>query len=391
MNTVNWQARPSRHLLLLILVTAGMIFLYGQIPYTTEPYARWDLYHYRQITAAAPQITNSVQQPFAYRLLGPYLAGLLPLPDATAYYLLTVTAALLLVVLTYFFLLAWPLTPPAALLATLLFVFNKHLFGFNVWDFFALNDVLSLIFLVILLWALMHQRWPLFALILALGAATRETALIMLPVALAYLIERRLLGQHARALLLAALPGIVVFGALRLLVGHTGGLNLLEQLARSAPKLLAPETWFRLLLNSFLPVSLLPLVFWRHTLAFFRGHRYLLVYLALILVSAFFGYDNERLMAPAFIVFYPLIAAIVESQRLTTPRGLPWLLVGAGFAASFQHLIGRYPLPAPWLTYALSLGATLCATLACILAARTRRSPTLTPATLATHSSFWVI
>jgi len=210
-------------------------------------------------------------------------------------------------------------------------------------------------------------------------------------VALAYLIERRLLGQHARALLLAALPGIVVFGALRLLVGHTGGLNLLEQLARSAPKLLAPETWFRLLLNSFLPVSLLPLVFWRNTLAFFRGQRYLLVYLALILVSAFFGYDNERLMAPAFIVFYPLIAAIVESQRLTTPRGLPWLLVGAGFAASFQHLIGRYPLPAPWLTYALSLGATLCATLACILAARTRRSPTLTPATLATHSSFWVI
>lgn len=53
MNTVNRQARPLRHLLLLILVTAGMIFLYGQIPYTTEPYARWDLYHYRQITAAA--------------------------------------------------------------------------------------------------------------------------------------------------------------------------------------------------------------------------------------------------------------------------------------------------------------------------------------------------
>ena len=239
MNTVNWQAPVFRHLLLLILVTIGMIFLYGQIPYTTEPYARWDLYHYRQITAAAPQITGGVQQPFAYRLLGPYLAGLLPLPDATAYYLLTVTAALLLVILTYFFLLAWPLTPPTALLATLLFVFNKHRFGFNVWNFFALNDVLSLIFLVILLWALMRQRWLLFALILTLGATTRETVLVMLPVALASVIERRLLGQHARALLLAALPGLVAFGALRLLIGHTGGQNLVEQLARSAPKLLS--------------------------------------------------------------------------------------------------------------------------------------------------------
>ena len=95
-------------------------------------------------------------------------------------------------------------------------------------------------------------------------------------------------------------------------------------------------------------------------------------------------------MAPAFIVFYLLIATIIESQ-LSASRGLRWLLVGAGFAASFQHLIGRYPLPAPWLTTTLSLGATLCATLACLLVARTRRPPTLTPAALAIHSSFWVI
>lgn len=382
MKRVNRQLRSFRYLLLLLLVTAGMIFLYGQIPYGREPYASWDLYHYRQISAAAPAITDAVQQPFAFRLLGPYLAGLLPLPDAAAYYLLTVTAALALVGLTYFFLLAWPLTPPVALLATLLFVFNKHLFGFNVWDFFALNDLLSLICLVVLLWALTRLRWPLFALIFALAAAGRETVLIMLPVTLAFLIERRLLAAHGRAALLAMLPGLAVFLALRLLVGHTGGLDLPAQLARAAPKLLLPETWLRLLGNAFLPVSLLPLVFWRSTLAFFRGQRYLLLYLALILVSTFFGFDNERLMAPAFIVVYLLIAVLIETH-LAAPVGLRWLLAGAGFAASFQHLIGRFPLPSPWLTYALSLGAMLCVTLAALWTLR--RSPHLTPATLALH------
>ncbi len=386
MNIIKGQTRSLRYLPLLALITSGMIFLYGQIAYTTEPFAHWDLYHYRQITAAAPQLTAAVQQPFAYRLLGPYLAGLLPLPDATAYDLLTVTAALILAILTYFFLLAWPLSPETALLATLLFVFNKHLFGFNVWNFFQLNDVLALIFLLSLLWALPRQRWGLFALALTLGAVTRETALLMLPVALVFLFERRLLAQHGRALLLAALPGLLAFGLIRLFVSHTGGLTLLEQLARSAPKLLFPETWLRLLVNAFLPVALLPLVFMRHTLAFFRGQRYLLVYLALVLLSAFFGYDNERLMAPAFVVFYLLIATLIESQ-LRQPRGLRWLLAGAGLVASFQHLIGRYPLPSPWLTYALSLGATLCVTLACVLVVRARRPATLPPVTLVLDSN----
>lgn len=383
MKPVIWRAQASRFLLLLLLVTAGMIFLYGQIAYDRQPYASWDLYHYRQISAAAPAITAAVQPPFAFRLLGPYLAGLLPLPDVTAFYLLTIATALALVALTYGFLLAWSLTPPVALLATLLFVFNKHLFGFNVWDFFALNDLLTLSALVGLLWTLQRQRWPLFALILALAAASRETVLIMLPVTLAFLVERRLLASHGRAAFLALLPGLAVFLALRLFVGHTGGLDLPAQLARAAPKLLLLETWLRLLGNAFLPLSLLPLIFWRSTLAFFRGQRYLLLYLALVLISAFFGVDNERLMAPAFIVFYLLIAVLIETH-LVAPVGLRWLLAGAGFAASFQHLIGRFPLPSPWLTYALSLGATLCVTLAALWTLR--RSPPLTPAALALHA-----
>lgn len=386
MNDTNRQTRSWRPLAALLLATGGLIFLYGQIEYLVEPYASWDLYHYRQITAAAPQLTGAVQQPFAFRLLGPYLAGLLPLPDAAAYGLLTVVAALALAGLTYRFFLASNLTPTAAALAVFLFVCNKHLFGFLVWDFFALNDTLTLIFLVILLWALQQQRWPLFALAFALSLAARETALILLPTALVFLLERpapqpapgRLFAMHGRALVLAALPGLLIFGLIRLFVEHTGGLGLFEQLARTAPKLLLPETWLRLLINAFLPVSFLPLIYWRQVIAFLHSRRYLLVYLALVLASAAFGYDNERLMAPAAPVFYLIIGLILD-HALAQQRQQRWLFAVAGIAASFQHLIGRFPLPSSAWTMILSLGATLFVTL---LALRSQRS---SPARLLLH------
>ena len=179
-----------RNIALLILLTAVMIFLYGQIGYTRPPYSRWDLANYRMMAEAAPQLAEKIPQPFAYRLLGPYLAGLLPLPEPLAFQLLTILSALALVTLFYWFLIDRKIPPLAALIAASVFVMNRALFGVSTWDFFQLNDVLVLIFMLILFLAMYRGRWLLFGIIFFLGVATRETTLILAPVVLVYLWKR---------------------------------------------------------------------------------------------------------------------------------------------------------------------------------------------------------
>ena len=345
-------------LTIVIAVAVGMIYLYGQIDYTVEPYAQSDLYHYRMMAAAAPRLAPAVQQPYAFRLLGPYLAGLLAGPEVWGFRVLTVLAATALGILYYLFLDRRGVGPPVAVITTVLLLSNKHLFGYNVWNYFQINDLLSLVYLVILWWALLETRWIVFAVTLVVGALTRETALLMIPVALVYLCERQRLAHEWRRFVLAILPGLACFVLLHLIIHPVGGQDMFSHLLRTAPKVTEPATWFRLLVNAFIPVSLLPLIFWRHTLAFLRQNVAMLVFLLLVLASSFFGTDNERLMAPAAVIFYLLIATIIERYLYPNRLAIAVLLVG-GFLASWQHFMGRYPLPNRELTLVLSLGALL--------------------------------
>ncbi len=367
---------------LLLLIAAPLIFLYGQIDYTDPFYATTDLYHYRLMAQAAPALPTGIQQPYTYRLLGPYLAGLLPLPDPAAFHLLTILVALALPLAFYGFLRSHALLPSLAAFTTLLFLLNRHLFGFIVWDYFQIDDALSLLFLVLLLWMLRGDRpmlWAIFGIVLALGALTRETTILAIPVAFAYLIERRQLAARSNYLIAAILPALVLFFGLRLLIQPSGGPTLVEAFLHSAPKILDSSTLFRLLINPFIPLVFLPFIFFRTTLRFFRNHLYLFVYLVLVFASTLFGSNNERLMAPAFIIFYLLIAIILQERFLSKrnrsqPLFLALLLVCA-LLASLNHQWARYPLPSRNLTIFFSLGSLLVvSTSALLLIVSDRRS-----------------
>lgn len=350
------------HLLVIGAVTALMIYLYGQIDYTVEPYSQSDLYHYRIMAAAAPHLAPAVQQPYAFRVLGPYVAGLLAGSDAWGFRVLSILAGMTTGILYALFLGSRGIGPPVTVITTLLLLFNKHLFGYDLWNYFQINDLLSLVYLIILWWALLDTRWVVFGATLVVGALTRETALLMIPVALVYLVERHQLSHEWRKLLLAVAPGLVCFAILRLVIQPVGGEDMLTHFLRTLPKIAEPATWFRLLVNAFIPVSLLPIIFGRHTLSFLRQNVAMLVFLLLVLASAFFGTDNERLMAPAAVVFYLLIATIIERYLYPSPLAVGVLLTG-GFLASWQHFMGRYPLPNRELTLVLSLGSLLAVSL----------------------------
>jgi len=111
---------------ILFFMTIVMIVLFGQIDYTEQPYSSWDLAAYREMASASPGINPDIPQPFAYRLLGPFLVGLLPIPDSIAFYALAITFSFILVFLFYYFLLQLGISRVVSTVTVLLFIFNKY-------------------------------------------------------------------------------------------------------------------------------------------------------------------------------------------------------------------------------------------------------------------------
>ena len=382
----------DRRIVLIVSMVALAVFLYGSIDYHSMPYAGMDLKYYRESASLSPSIATGIPKPFCYRLLGPWLAGLFP-DDIAGFRIVTLLSAVLLAILFYRLLVSMGLSPAAGTAAVFFLVMNKHLFGISVWNFFQVKDTLSLVFIAAAMLAMHRGRWALFSAALLGGALTGELAMIMVPVLFVFLALRgrrftRRMGpekaRHPRSFAgtavrpgfahpaglpgwvrpaLACLPGLAAFAAIRLLVPSSGGIGLIESALRYGAKLKHPMVWYALLANPFIPLTFIPLIFFRESARFLRRNLYLAAYFLLVLASASFGSNNERLMAPAAIAFYALIAFIIDARVL--PRGKVWIAILAAAAAlsSLHHSIARFPLPERSFTIALSGGSSIAVTL----------------------------
>lgn len=188
-----------------------------------------------------------------------------------------------------------------------------------------------------------------------IGSLTRETPLIMIPVAFVFAWDRKFLNESWKQILAASLPAIVSEILLRVLLHPNEGNNLFQALNDYSGKLILPETWFRLFINSFIPFSLVPLLFFQSTKKFIQSNRFAVVFVLLVLISTFFGYNNERLMAPAFIVFYFLLATIIQ-DHLGQSKGMIVMIILAAIVSNLHHSYARYPFPRE-LTVVLSISA----------------------------------
>ena len=354
------KASDLRSLVILFAVTILMVVLYGQIDYTVEPFATWDLSTYRNMALVSPEINPDLPKPFAYRVLGPYLVGLLPIPDAMGFYAFSVAFSICLVFQFYYLLRYMRLPAAISAVTVMFFIFNKYLFGFTVWDYFQLNDLLSLNLIIVMFLSIWKNQWIVFGITLVLGAITREASMLMIPVVFAYLLEQKELSTKWPKAVAAIIPGLVAFFLIRVLIPTTGGNSLLEAFRIFSHKLYSFKHILRLLVNSFLPFSFIPLIFFKHTLQFFRKKKYMLLFVGLVFFSTMFGSNNERLMAPSFIVFYALYGAII--RELNPKKTILLFLIAAGVLSSFHHVSGKWPLPTINWTYFLTLGATLVVT-----------------------------
>jgi hypothetical protein len=366
------EPKPRHHVLLLIAAAAVMIYLYGHVHYTVEPFRSMDLYYYRRMAQASPGLAGDIPLPFAYRLLGPWIAGLLPGSDPAGFLAITIIVSLLIPVLLYRFLVEFGIERSSAFVAALLFVFNKHLFGSSTWNFFQVKDSIGLICIAGCFIAMLRGNWPLFSLALLAGALSGEAPLIMAPVLLAYLVERRRPGSEWRWAILSLLPGIAGFFLLRLLVPAHGGTGLVESFLYYSKKLRYALVWVGLFANPFVPLVLLPLIHTRDAWDFVVKNRYLAVCFVLVFFSTLFGSNNERLMAPGFIAVYAFIGIVAEKYWRGRPRVL-LVIVAACFLASGHYLLARYPLlPGRATTRAIAAFTTIAVTAASYLSSRSQ-------------------
>jgi hypothetical protein len=356
------------------------MYFYGKIDYTNHGYDTWDLHDYRTMSQAVPSVSQDVRQPFVFRLLGPYVAGLLPFSTDANFLVLSFFLGLALPLLFYLYLSISFVKPLAAALVTIFFILNKYLYGFPIWNYFQICDILSQIEILLLVWAMTSQKWMWFGILLILGALTKEITLMMIPVAIVFANEEKILRNRWPYLLLAILPGLFIAVLLRLLLSSDQGNNLTQAFFTYQDKLNKPDTWFRLIINSFIPFSLVPFIFYKRTCDYFRTRKHELFFFVLVILSTFFGYNNERLMGPAFIVFYPLLAIIIQDNIMKS-KWMIFIIMLAAVLAFFHYTYARFPLHRD-LTIVLSLFALALVTVSLIIfkrrAAKTQQGQTST-------------
>lgn len=342
---------PTRGLpwpVLLGLAALLVQFWYGSMNLGDHPQA--DAKFYLAMSEGGPSASPA---PYGYRVLAPWLAARLPVDIHLAYRLLT-GACIPLVALAFFhLLLAWRIPARAAGLAVLLLLLNKYLVGFESWNFYQACDWLGLLALLVSLHAFKARNWILLAAAFLAGLLARETPILLVP---GFLVLGWRDGFRARqwaALGLALLPGLAAAAWLRWhfrLPAEAGYLGLLQLYG---VKWFSPVTWVRFFVNGWIPVALVPWIFWRESRDFLQRHPELLLLGAGTLFSASLGGDNERLLPPAIPLVYGLIAYLLSLR----PALAPGLFLAATISLP-HHLVGPWTLPGRNGTLAFSLLGT---------------------------------
>lgn len=348
-------------IIILVAATLVMFYLYGTIDLTKECFSEWDAHKYIAIAKAAPSVDINVPRPFAFRLFGPYLIGLLSIDPTSGFLLFNYSLILLSIILLFLYLVYSGIDQRIAQYAVLFYILNKHFIGFNAWNPYHINDVIMNVLLIVLFWSFQKRKWIIYAFALLVGSATRETFLIILPVTLVFLVERKRLKEEWWKYTMSLVPAMVFLLYIRYSIKPESGMVLLDAFKRyHIIKINSFKGAYHQFVNPFVPFSIIPLIYFRETIRFFRANKYMFLFIVCVFTATLFGLNKERLVHPAFVVFYLLIAKIINSNRLNDKYLL--VLVALAFLGSLHYLIGRFPLPSRDITIITSGGSAIAIT-----------------------------
>jgi len=353
--------KSAKYISWIILLSIFSIGLSGQIEYWMPEYSNMDQVHYRSMAIAAPELNFNVIQPFVYRILAPWVAGVIPINLELSFYFLNMFALIGLAILFYKFLVEFNLESRTAFALTACFVFSSYFFQFLAWDYFQIVDTLSLIIIIYSFILIKWKKWLTLSLILILGVLIKETVLIIIPTAFAYLYWKDSDKNDYSSLAIVSSNSIIVFILLRVLIQPTGGEDIITQFTSGISRFFTFEAFIKKFVIAFTPFGLIPFFFHKTLLEFIKKHKYVLVYSPLVLFVSAFG-DFERLMAPLAPFYLLFIGEIIqkflkEKENKDDLKTFLLYMMAISFMASFHHIWGLFPLPGKNITLVLTLAA----------------------------------
>jgi hypothetical protein len=194
-----------------------------------------------------------------------------------------------------------------------------------------------------------------------IGVATREVAMIIIPVGFTLLYEKRFEKKDYVYFSLAVIPAAALFVSLRFLIEAPGGDSLFTKLLEEGGAyFFTPAAIGKKFFVAFTPFALIPIIFFRDLIDFIKTNLTLSVLFIAVVFSTLFGLDYERLMTPAAPVYFIFIGFVIDKyldeQRNKSQKKnlLTWLMIIA-FLSSFYHLWGVFQLPNRYYSLILTL------------------------------------
>ena len=314
---------------------AALIAWHGTIPY---PDAHYDFADHERYLSLAQQPFGSrdplaQEAPFRWRLVVPLVVWVLHttlgLPLTTGFWLLTLLGLASATLALWWLLEGLGLSGEVRLAGTLAFVLLGPAVAFNLWLPY-LVDPLALAIAILIMALAVHRIWWPLPLLAVVGAATKETTLLVLVCALVLAWSTRDRAGMVLSSIGVGLAGLVL-GALHLLLPAAGGWTVARtfqiSLGQSASHLPYSLPVITLLLLSYrllgvtvgawlllFPLALVALL-WRRSP--WRPHVAWVLLGIAGLAQVFVNTDNDRhavlVAAPAFV-----LAACLGVERLTT-------------------------------------------------------------------------
>lgn len=340
----NW-----KYLILILLLTEILILLTNKIDYLNPIYSNADFNKYIEMAKASPQLSNEVIRPFVYRIIVPWIVGQLPISTINGFYLINNFALFFLAVSVFIFLLDFNVEIKTAFILTITFQLNRYFFLYNTWNYFQTCDVISLSILFISFILLKRKNWIVLFLIFPLSVLIKEYVLMFIPAGFVYLYVKKESLKNFLIYSILSITSIVIYFLIRKLIISEGGESLYTQYTTQVIYFSKPDLLIKRFIVPFTPFGLIPIIFVKETVKFFKKYFYLLIYTLTVIVLSFFG-EPERLMAPLSLVLLLYLSEIFTNIiKLSLNKNYNKIYLTIFFTivfiASFYHIWGIIKLP----------------------------------------------
>lgn len=337
-------------LFVLVLICALVIALSGVVDLSIgDNYTILDARYYIQIAEEFPDISEKIEHPFAYRILGSILATLLPFNLATNFLILQTLAGFLLAFACYYFLTKAGFSPLYSLTGSLILLFSKKVFPRLMWDIYQLNDTIAAIFYFLIFAELVSQRriW-LLSIYLSISLLAREAGMIILPVLLLsfYESDKKVKLTHLFPLVIP----VLVFILLRIFIQDTGNADYFSLLLRYLNyKAESPLVFIYAVFSTFTPFWLLLIFDYRKSVLLLKKKPEYILLLILSIIMLLFAAEVGRLLIIAFPAYLYVLVNILREYFGEKPVGKDLIILAAILFIAFLSIInsrhGLIPFP----------------------------------------------